>query len=69
METRVGLEQFVCAEVHVVVRPRPEFFPKDARTSAQGLFNLMILGLGPLAANMVGLSLRSALVPAGEWER
>ena len=25
-----------------------EFFPKDARASAQGLFNFLILGLGPL---------------------
>lgn len=28
-----------------------EFFPKDARASAQGLFNVMILGIGPLVAN------------------
>jgi len=28
-----------------------EYFPKDVRTSAQGLFNMMILGLGSLAAN------------------
>ena len=27
-----------------------EFFPKDARSSAQGLFNFLILGLGPLVA-------------------
>ena len=27
-----------------------EFFPKDARASAQGLFNVMILGAGALAA-------------------
>jgi MFS family permease len=31
-----------------------EFFPKDARASAKGLFNLMILGLGPLVANAIG---------------
>src|SRR5258708_3023055 len=30
-----------------------EYFPKDVRTSAQGLFNMMILGLGSLAANSV----------------
>jgi MFS family permease len=29
------------------------FFPKDARASAQGLFNVMILGLGPLLANTI----------------
>ena len=28
-----------------------EYFPKDARASAQGLFNMMILGLGCIAAN------------------
>jgi len=28
-----------------------EYFPKDARASAQGLFNVMILGLGVMAAN------------------
>jgi hypothetical protein len=30
-----------------------EFFPKDARTSAQGLFNFLILGLGPIASRYV----------------
>jgi nucleoside transporter len=28
-----------------------EYFPKDARASAQGLFNVMILGIGVLVAN------------------
>jgi MFS family permease len=28
-----------------------EYFPRDARASAQGLFNVMILGLGVMAAN------------------
>ncbi len=28
-----------------------EYFPKDVRASAQGLFNMMILGFGALAAN------------------
>src|SRR5579862_1665093 len=27
------------------------YFPKDARSSAQGLFNVMILGIGAFAAN------------------
>jgi nucleoside transporter len=45
---------FFFATVYIFV---DEFFPKDARASAQGLFNLMILGLGPLAANFVGPSL------------
>ncbi len=30
-----------------------EYFPKDARTSAQGLFNFLILGLGPIASRIV----------------
>jgi MFS family permease len=42
---------FFFATVYIFV---DEFFPKDARASAQGLFNLMILGLGPLVANAVG---------------
>ena len=42
---------FFFATVYIFV---DEFFPKDARASAQGLFNLMILGLGPLLANAVG---------------
>ncbi|MEO8077914.1 MAG: MFS transporter [Acidobacteriota bacterium] len=42
---------FFFATVYIFV---DEYFPKDARASAQGLFNLMILGFGPLAANSVG---------------
>jgi MFS family permease len=41
---------FFFATVYIFV---DEFFPKDARTSAQGLFNVLILGLGPLVANLV----------------
>jgi nucleoside transporter len=41
---------FFFATVYIFV---DEFFPKDARTSAQGLFNLLILGLGPLTANFI----------------
>ena len=39
---------FFFATVYIFV---DEHFPKDARTSAQGLFNLMILGIGALVAN------------------
>jgi nucleoside transporter len=39
---------FFFASVYIFV---DEHFPKDARVSAQGLFNLMILGIGPLTAN------------------
>jgi len=42
---------FFFATVYIFV---DEFFPKDARASAQGLFNLMILGLGPWVANDQG---------------
>jgi MFS family permease len=42
---------FFFATVYIFV---DEFFPKDVRASAQGLFNLMILGLGPLVANVLG---------------
>jgi len=41
---------FFFATVYIFV---DEFFPKDARSSAQGLFNFLILGLGPLAANFL----------------
>jgi MFS family permease len=45
-----------------------EFFPKDARTSAQGLFNFLILGLGPIASRFVWRSLQDqyTVVVAGE---
>ncbi len=41
---------FFFATVYIFV---DEFFPKDARASAQGLFNVMILGVGALVANAV----------------
>src|SRR5262249_44590192 len=41
---------FFFATVYIFV---DEFFPKDARASAQGLFNVMILGIGSLVANAV----------------
>ena len=41
---------FFFATVYIFV---DEFFPKDVRSSAQGLFNVLILGLGPLAANFI----------------
>lgn len=39
---------FFFATVYIFV---DEYFPKDVRTSAQGLFNVMILGIGTLVAN------------------
>jgi nucleoside transporter len=41
---------FFFATVYIFV---DEFFPKDARSSAQGMFNFLILGLGPFVANLV----------------
>jgi nucleoside transporter len=40
-------------------------FPKDVRTSAQGLFNLLILGLGDLAAKWVFIPLQDSLTHNG----
>src|SRR5207244_6401352 len=41
---------FFFATVYIFV---DEYFPKDARASAQGLFNLMILGIGVMVANSI----------------
>jgi len=41
---------FFFATVYIFV---DAYFPKDARSSAQGLFNVMILGIGALVANSV----------------
>jgi len=53
---------FFFATVYIFV---DEFFPKDARSSAQGLFNLLILGLGPFAANFAWTELGAALTHDG----
>ena len=41
---------FFFATVYIFV---DEYFPKDIRSSAQGLFNVMILGIGALVANSI----------------
>src|SRR5690606_12698104 len=41
---------FFFATVYIFV---DEYFPKDVRASAQGLFNVLILGVGPFAANFL----------------
>jgi nucleoside transporter len=41
---------FFFASVYIFV---DEYFPKDTRASAQGLFNLLILGLGPFVGNLL----------------
>jgi MFS family permease len=41
---------FFFATVYIFV---DAYFPKDLRSSAQGLFNVMILGVGALVANSI----------------
>jgi MFS family permease len=41
-------------------------FPKDVRSSAQGLFNLLILGLGDLAAKWIFVPLQGSLTQNGQ---
>jgi nucleoside transporter len=40
-------------------------FPKDARSSAQGLFNLLVLGVGDLAAKLFFIPLQAKLTANG----
>jgi MFS family permease len=47
---------FFFATVYIFV---DEYFPKDVRSSAQGLFNVLILGIGPFAANFLCGRLKS----------
>jgi MFS family permease len=54
---------FFFATVYMFV---DEFFPKDARSSAQGLFNLLILGVGPFLGNFLGTRL-GVLFKVGEY--
>jgi MFS family permease len=53
---------FFFATVYIFV---DEFFPKDARSSAQGLFNFLILGLGPFLGNFVWAWLGEAMTVPG----
>lgn len=46
-----------------------EFFPKDARTSAQGLFNFLILGMGPIASRVIWPMLRSVYTETMENDK
>jgi Nucleoside H+ symporter len=48
---------FFFATVYIFV---DEYFPKDVRSSAQGLFNVLILGVGPFAANFFCGRLKTA---------
>ncbi len=56
---------FFFATVYIFV---DEFFPKDARTSAQGLFNFLILGVGPFVANFVWPVLGDRLKVDGQYQ-
>ena len=56
---------FFFATVYIFV---DEFLPKDARTSAQGLFNFLILGLGPFVANKVWIYLGNRLKVDGNYK-
>jgi nucleoside transporter len=53
---------FFFATVYIFVE---EFFPKDARASAQGLFNVMILGAGALVAGTLCPSLFNMMTKDG----
>jgi nucleoside transporter len=53
---------FFFATVYIFV---DQVFPKDVRSSAQGWFNLLILGLGDLAANWIFLPLKERLTTKG----
>jgi MFS family permease len=54
---------FFFASVYIFV---DEQFPKDARASAQGLFNFLILGLGPFVGSLLWGALGDAFrTPAG----
>lgn len=48
---------FFFATLYILV---DEVFPKDARTSAQGLFNFLILGLGPITSRYLWPALEKA---------
>lgn len=50
---------FFFATLYILV---DEVFPKDARTSAQGLFNFLILGLGPIISRFLWPVLKAKYV-------
>ena len=54
---------FFFATVYIFV---DEFFPKDVRASAQGLFNLLILGLGPFVGSLLWGALGDRFTTAGQ---
>ena len=56
---------FFFATVYIFV---DEYFPKDVRSSAQGLFNVLILGLGPVVATFACLELKARYTITGKLE-
>jgi hypothetical protein len=50
---------FFFATLYILV---DEVFPKDSRTSAQGLFNFLILGMGPIVSRFLWPTLKAAFV-------
>ena len=54
---------FFFAAVYIFV---DENFPRDSRASAQGLFNLLILGLGPFVGSLLWGALGDRLTTAGQ---
>lgn len=52
---------FFFATVYIFV---DEYLPKDVRSSAQGLFNVMILGMGPIVARYIAPPLAAKYLPA-----
>src|SRR5687768_8069891 len=53
---------FFFATVYIFV---DAYFPKDSRASAQGLFNMLILGVGPFVSNFVSGFLSDWFAPKG----
>ncbi|HMO34875.1 MAG TPA: MFS transporter, partial [Gemmatales bacterium] len=53
---------FYFATVYIFV---DKYFPKDIRSSAQGLFNVLILGVGPFVANFVASELKTSYTTDG----
>jgi nucleoside transporter len=51
---------FFFATVYIFI---DEYFPKDIRSSAQGLFNMLILGFGPFVANLICGELKTMYAP------
>ncbi|MBI1830697.1 MAG: MFS transporter, partial [Planctomycetes bacterium] len=54
---------FFFATVYIFV---DEFFPKDARASAQGLFNFLIIGFGPLVGGFLWPYLQGVFTEDGQ---